>query len=553
MSTKFQFDGYDFSVTTLTKYGVVTPSHFEIQETENGVVATVKNCVLYGDPRRPYPGEMVLTVEQTNANGLTWQAEASMAHLIKGVKVKVDPIPGTSLMEPSGYPIEIEDGKGYTTVFPAGWYMERRIPQSGIEHAGNNGAQLLFIEGESTIFMLLSDDYPPRFQRTWAFRDGDHLELTVYLEANISERRKQLSTPRWTLEPVGDYETGIQKYLHWVQKAYDLKPLKQRSDAPDWVQDICFNISFHCHATHGRVNVTFADIERILEKVSDHFDPTNTQLHVVGWDGPWDMTWPAYQPGEELGGSEGFHQMMQTVHRLGYKIGLHMNVMGFSFQHPQFDELKSFLQYQCRDSANRPLYWEDDLDGDDQAELFFAYISPDAPEWRDYLIEQILNFVDTYKTDVVHLDQSTSLFNDYNFNHWRGVQALYQELREKLPADVALSGENVNEMVAHLYPLCGYFPMPKPALQKCLYGPFVRAFNYGMPPEPTQESLLYDAFGRHKWNAEEFYENLEKAEEAGLMPTLLIGKTDVDLDSEEAAAVFAAARRFRERLNKSGE
>ncbi|UCD99752.1 MAG: hypothetical protein JSV42_03215, partial [Chloroflexota bacterium] len=105
----------------------------------------------------------------------------------------------------------------------------------------------------------------------------------------------------------------------------------------------------------GRINVTFSDIEKVLEKTANYFDPAHTQLHVVGWDGPWDWTWPAFQPGAELGDAEGFHQLMRTVHRLGCKIGLHMNVMGFSYQHPQFDELKHFLQYQCRDSANRPL------------------------------------------------------------------------------------------------------------------------------------------------------------------------------------------------------
>lgn len=546
MPGQFRFEEYVFSATTLTESGVVTPLGFDIHETENGIVATARDCVLYGDPRRSYPGEMTLTIERTAFNGLTWNAEASMAHMIKGVKVKIEPIPGTALMEPRGNLIEIQDGKGYATVFPGGWYMERRSPRSGLHRAGNNGAQLLFIEGESTLLMLSSDDYPPRFQRTWAFRSGDQLELTVYLEANISERQKQLSTPKWTLEPVQDYEIGIQKYLKWAQKAYGLELLKQRSDAPDWVQDICFNITFHCHAAHGRANVTFSDIEQILERAAAYFEPANTQIHVVGWDGPWDMTWPAFQPGEELGGPDGFRQMMRTVHRLGYRIGLHMNVMGFSYRHPQFDELKHFLQYQCRDSANRPLHWEDDLDGDDQAELFFAYISPDAPEWRSYLVELILNFVETYKTDIVHLDQSTSLFNDHNFNHWRGINALYRELRERLPAEAALSGENVNEMVAHLYPLCGHSPMPKPALQKSLYSPYVRAFNYGMPPEPTRESLLYDAFDRHHWKADDFYRNLQKAEEAGLVPTLLVGKPDINLDSDEAAAVFASARRFRD-------
>ena len=92
MPGQIHFDEYVFTTTTLTEDGVVTPTRYEVQQTENGIVATAKDCVLYGDPRRPYPGEMTLSVERTASNGLTWHAEASMAHLIKGVKVKVDPL-----------------------------------------------------------------------------------------------------------------------------------------------------------------------------------------------------------------------------------------------------------------------------------------------------------------------------------------------------------------------------------------------------------------------------------------------------------------------------
>ena len=256
----------------------------------------------------------------------------------------------------------------------------------------------------------------------------------------MSDRQNQISSPNWDPETVPDYETGIQKHLQWVQEAYDLLPIERRPDVPDWVHDICFNITFHCQANHGRVNVTFADIEKILERAASYFNPTQTQLHVVGWDGPWDTTWPAFQPGAELGGPEGFRRMMHTVHRLGYKIGLHMNVMGLSYQHPQFAELKHFLQFQCRDSANRPLNWEHDLDEDDQDDLIFAYISPDASEWRNYLVERILEFVASYQTDIVHLDQSTTFINDHNYDHFRGLNALFHELRAMLPAEVALSG-----------------------------------------------------------------------------------------------------------------
>jgi hypothetical protein len=548
VETKIIFEPYEFSVATLTEAGVVTPLSYDIVETEDGLVANSNACVFFDDDRRPYDGEIILSIEKTKTKGIRWQVQVSTADLIKGVKVKVETVPGISIMEAGGNPVEIEDGKGYSTIFPSGWYMTPRIPQSGFMHPGANGSQHLFIEGENNLMMLSSDDYPPRFQRYWFDRKDNELALTVYLESNVSDRQTKLSTPNWTLEPIINYEKGILKHMAWVQDAYGLKPIAQRADAPDWIHDLCFNITFHCHANHGRMNVTFSDIERVLEKAARYFDPANTQLHIVGWDGPWDMTWPAFEPGNQLGGADGFHKLMQIAHRLGYKIGLHMNVMGLSYQHPQFDELKHFLQYQSRDSANRPLNWEHDIDGDDQDEIIFAYISPDAPEWRGYLIERILNFVNKYKSDIVHLDQSTTFINGHNHDHWRGVNTLYQELREKLPEEVALSGEFTNEMVAHLYPLCGYFPLPRTDLQRNVFVPYIRAFNYGYPPEPTRESLLYDAFGRSNWNAEAFYKDLEKAEEAGLMPTLLIGKPNINLDSDEARAVFAAAKRFRDKL-----
>jgi hypothetical protein len=546
MTQKLQYKDYEFTVSAITEQGVVTPVDFDAAAQTDGIVAVSRACVLFDDPNRPYDGLLKLTINDLPDGGLSWHASAETNDLIKGIKVALGSIPGTSVTITGDDPVELEAGRGFAAVFPSGWYTMPRIPLSGIRPTHANGSQHLFIEGADSLWLLSSDDHPPRFQRYWAFREGDQLELTVYLEANVSGREKQLTTPNWTLEPVADYQAGIQKHRDWMTSAYDLAPLAQREDTPEWVQDICLNITFHCHANHGRLNVTFADIERNLEIAARCFEPENTQLHVVGWDGPWDMTWPAFEPGEALGGSDGFHQMMQTVHDLGYKIGLHMNVMGLSYQHPRFDEIEHFLQYQCRDAAGRLLHWEHDLDGDDQDELIFAYISPDAPEWRAYLIEQILQFVKTYRTDIVHLDQSTTLINDQNFDHLRGVNTLFRELRELLPEQVVLSGEYVSESLIHLYPMCGYFPLASPEMQRSLYMPFVRAFDYGMPPEPTTESLLYETFPQRPWRAEAFHENLHRAEAAGLIPTLLIGKPEIDFESPEARAVFEAARRFRE-------
>jgi hypothetical protein len=196
MSSQIKFDRYDFAVSTLTEVGVVTPLDCVVRETEKGGLVTSTECALFGDSRRPYPGQMEIHIDHTDSNGVRWKCNASMQHLVKGVKVKVDPVPGTALVEAGGNPVEIQDGQGYTTVFPSGWYMAPRVPQSGMLHAGANGAQHLFIEGEGSLLMLSSDDCPPRFQRYWAFRQGDQLALTVYLESNVSSRLCEESRPK---------------------------------------------------------------------------------------------------------------------------------------------------------------------------------------------------------------------------------------------------------------------------------------------------------------------------------------------------------------------
>ena len=136
MTAQIDFDGYEFTVSVLTAAGVVTPLHFDVQETMKGIIAKVTSCALYGDARRLYLGEIILTIVRLAANAVRWQVDASMQHPIKGVKVKVDPVTGTSLLEAGGNLVEIEVGQGYTTVFPSAWTMSPRVPQSGILPAG---------------------------------------------------------------------------------------------------------------------------------------------------------------------------------------------------------------------------------------------------------------------------------------------------------------------------------------------------------------------------------------------------------------------------------
>lgn len=66
----------------------------------------------------------------------------------------------------------------------------------------------------------------------------------------------------------------------------------------------------------------------------------------------------------------------------------------------------------------------------------------------------LAKLVRDYEVDVIHLDQATSHSNDVRHNRWRGVWALCQELRRRLPTARRLfPGRVTPRSVAHLYPL----------------------------------------------------------------------------------------------------
>lgn len=543
-----------FAFRVLTGRNVSAPARFETETTADGLVARAVDLE-FGDGTQRSGGSLEARVVHGPGGSLRWQVRATAAEPIKGIKVEVDALPNGTIRSPSGRVVELNDGQVYAAAFPAGAYPSRVRPTSGVP-AGSlpwAPAQFLVLDTPGDTLVLRSEDFPPRAQRYWCFRQGESLTLAVYSEANAAERQREYATPMWSLDRVPDWAEAVAAHVDWMARVYGVTGLARRSDAPRWLGELCLNVTFHGDANDGKLCHSFAEMERRLGEIARFCDPRRTHVHVVGWDGRWDYTWPAFDPDPLLGGRDGFRRFVDTAHGLGYRVGPHLNVWGLGYDHPEFPKLQHFLEHQVRDSQDRPLGWAYDWDGDEVDEEIFAYISPDHEPWRRYLRGRILSFVAEYDIDVVHLDQASTYVNDRRHNHWRGVRALYQELRRELPARVALSGEATSEVVAACYPFGGTSCMDDPEMHRRLFGPFVRQFDYGYPPEDRRG--IYPSPWRWTapaWSEQGFYDNLRRSEEAGLLPTLLLHDRDVRVDSKEAHAVYAAAARFRERFPGPG-
>ena len=187
-----------------------------------------------------------------------------------------------------------------------------------------------------------------------------------------------------------------------------------------------------------------------------------------------------------------------------------------------------------------------------QAEEIFAYISPDAPEWRSVLREKIRGLVIKYGMDTIFLDQLGTFINDRRYDHFRGLRTLYAELRADLPK-VQFTGESpTTELSLSISPLLsgrtsgggGKFV---PEMYRRLFGPYVREHGHSasMPPEPYP-SIWGGAEVRTVdwWSKERFLEEQERAAQIGAIPTLSITDQRIDLSGELVQVVLARARTY---------
>ena len=534
MPATVQFGQHTITCSAITIDAAIEPVGFETELAAGKLTARSTSCVIAGT-KQSYEGSIELHLEESADGVVSWQADAEMAHPIKGIKVEVSAVPGHTVYVSPGKIIRVLENKPLLFAYPHATYIAGQ-PWTGTK-VKNMHAQAFVITGDKaeTPLLVRSKEYPPRFKGYWLSREGDGVRLGTYLEANAFDRQLKCSTPVWYLEPVPDVQTGYNRHFEWMEEAYGTRPLEERDDAPDWVKDICMCIKITCHAKNGEVHYTFAQIEERLRQVAQYYDPHRVRVHLVGWDGPWDWTYPNYRPDPMLGGEDGFRKMMATAHELGYRVGVHMNVWGLGLKNPQFDELQHFLEHQVRDSEDRRLWHKKDTDRDGHDEPHFAYISPDYKPWRTYMIGRILKAVRDFGIDIVHLDQATTMVNDRRHNHWRGVCALFRELRAQLPPDVALSGEGTGEVVAHLFPMCGHIVSDVPHL----YASYVRI--YGAPSGNTTVPRGKEAPDDH---LKRLRQHLDKCVEGGQYPTLPLGDYSVGVESAGAHAVYEAAKRF---------
>lgn len=532
-------------LTTKNRY---EPLDLAVSETTDGLVAST-TTLSYGDGWGSAPGLFRVSVRR-HAQGVSWQASAEHPEPIKGIMVRIGPLPPGSAMIPPAMEVERpQDGQGRCFVYPGGYYPLRHVSATGVAPGSGPlpawGAQFALLRGDAGFHYLHAHEYPPRVKKLWLYPQGDGLELVLYSEADACRRGGEYAAPTWHLDEVSDWRQAVDDYRAWMADAFGLLPHAQRRDAQPWLKDLSLVVVLHGCSHYGTVCHDYAAMERRLEELAALFPPQRTLVKLVGYEGRIDRRWPDNGPDEALGGEVAFRRFMSTAHRLGYRVMPHLNVWGASYENPATADL---LAYQVRDGEGRPLSWSYDYDHDEVAEEIMAYISPDAPEWRALLGRKIGELVEPYGIDALFLDQVGTFVNDRRYDHFRGLQALYRELRAGLPT-VQFTGEGPNtELSTSLCPLLsgvsGASSEAGAEMYRRLLGCYVREHGHSAALAPEPYRGVWAAQRAGWWSPERFAEQEERAARVGAIPTLNLTDQRISLQGDRARGVVARARSY---------
>lgn len=233
-----------------------------------------------------------------------------------------------------------------------------------------------------------------------------------------------------------------------------------------------------------------------------------------------------YRIDPELGTMDGFRRLVRIAHSKGLAVVIFPNIGYFSVEAPDWITA-------CTDPES------------EQARWFSWADRPDAPEWRAILRRKVREIVER-GVDAIFLDQTGTFINDLRYDHFRGLQALYAELRTDLP-DVQFVCEGpTTELSASLSPLLagawGGDTEDLAEMYRRLFGPYVRRHSHSasIPPEPYRG--VWAVPPGTWWTEDRFVAHHEHAARTNTIPTLNLTDKRVRLDGELAVSVLDRAR-----------
>jgi hypothetical protein len=352
------------------------------------------------------------------------------------------------------------------------------------------------------------------------------------------EMTSRSEVPAWRIGRCADPAEVVGEHRAQVERAFagaGLGDWASRADVPDWMRHISLVVALHGMHWSGYAFNTYAQMLEALEWICRRIDGRRVLAYLPGWEGRYYWQYGHYRPEPRLGGPGGFRRLVEGAHALGVKLN---PMFGGNCANTGTENFEQWGAGSHLRSAGGAIFQGNKPDWDvarAHDTNWQAWLNPGAPGWRNRLVMQVSDLVETYglRDDALFFDTHHVWENDPDHAVWEGLVLLRDELRRRFPG-LLVTGESWYDALGAVTPVC-HAGVPAQWADE-FFAPHNRAWGHLSTGDPSRGSTGVHELGTRPWHPEPLVRHH--------LPTLTVVDGTLERAPDRVEQVIATARAY---------
>ena len=463
---------FSFRLYTFENTYALDREQMKVEDKGDGIEIHCTQLVWAGGQQKA-PGKVTARIRKQGSY-IEWEASAEMEQPIKSIAAIVRGVPrgkisagGANFYDPKDEEVLLGYPFGGGSLFVA---------------RGFNTPLAVIQAGEQDFFFLSALNESVRANRFY-FQPGEkgyRAELTF--EQAGWEKSNRLQSPTWRVGKTGNAESAFRPHFEHVERAFGLPDWEKRDDVPAWLRDVALVVAPHGMHWTGYIFNDFVKMQRILQWVATQIPGERVLVFIPAWDGRYYWNYPLYKADPRMGGEEGFAELIQSGHKLGFHMMPMFGINSANERLPVFSKFADATMAQI-DGDPFSLNWVD-WDNDRHREGWMPYMNIGVDSWREWLSSRIDEVIRQYHVDAYFLDIAGGWENNTKADPHEGTRRLVADLRSLHPGVLCCGEMHYDALLSFipLYHAFSEFAYPA-AMTK-----YARTFQHLSHPAPGRGS-----------------------------------------------------------------
>lgn len=136
----------------------------------------------------------------------------------------------------------------------------------------------------------------------------------------------------------------LDEHEQWLETSCAVRKLEDRPIAYKWIQEIKLVITVDMMRSNWEIAHDYSDLLNLAKEIKKIRKPQEILFYIPGWHGAYDSGHPTYRPHNDIGGVAAFRQMIELLHKSGFRIMIHTTGWGIDPYHSDIDKLQKLVR-----------------------------------------------------------------------------------------------------------------------------------------------------------------------------------------------------------------